>query len=743
MTISNIKALLILSLSFLITGLYAQKQVYIPSFITNEGIDINNPDSQWSYARSIETDNYIIFWEPGFGSDPSLATGGYRIDMEALKICAEKSFAVNVDSLRMVIKGSSLTDRYKQMIFLLYTLDWGAWGSGQDDMVGTLHVNPAAANIATVVAHEIGHSFQYMTGADERAGGFRYGFGPNASGGNGFWEQCANWQAFKVYPEEQFRAHDFNVYIRSNHLHILHETPRYANYFLPDFWAYKRGPHFMGRLWRESRRPEDPVEAYKRLNAITQEQFNDEMYEHAARLTTWDLPAIKSYGANYINSRAQVKMNLTDDNYWLIDPTVCPENYGYNSIKLNAPSQQTELTVSFRGQVGGDGFRANNIENSGWRFGFVALLEDGTRVYSPVGTARYTNGANPGATLSFICPDRCAKLWLVVSGAPQQHVRHAWDSDDTNDEHLPYEVQFTNTDLLGHYSTPIKDITLTYHLNFDPRTDYTSTPVAVNEGRICEAFAMPATEIVRLLGTSITYNAINLNGTLNPTSTAHAPGHWFASTGAPVAWGNNTYIFSEMNLGAMAFNIGQYPGACKVGDRVTIKQALVYTKSATETAQVTFIFNITIGNTAPISQKINLSAGWNLISANVHPEDSSIATLFNVLDVAEIKTMESFWRAGQPDYLNSLQSIAAGQGYLVNMNTAGTLTVTGTHCTGVLQYAPTGWQLIGCPYQTATPISGILGSNLWVIKNFDGFWMPNEAASSIENLEPGKAYFIK
>ena len=188
---SIIKTLLTIAISFSFAGLFAQKQIYIPTFITNTGMNLNDANSQWCYARSVQTDNYIIFWESGFGSDPSKATGNYYINMEALKTCAEKSFATFVDSLRMVIKGSSLVDKYKQMIFLLYTTDWGAYGSGQDDKVGTLHVNPAAANIATVVSHEIGHCFEYMTGCDVPAGGYRYGFGANASGGNGFWEQCA------------------------------------------------------------------------------------------------------------------------------------------------------------------------------------------------------------------------------------------------------------------------------------------------------------------------------------------------------------------------------------------------------------------------------------------------------------------------------------------------------------------------------------------------------------------------
>ncbi|MBK6497162.1 MAG: hypothetical protein IPG00_02930 [Saprospiraceae bacterium] len=44
--------------------------------------------------------------------------------------------------------------------------------------------------------------FHHITGCDSE-GGFRYGFGRKyGAGGNGFWEeQCAQWQAYKVYPE--------------------------------------------------------------------------------------------------------------------------------------------------------------------------------------------------------------------------------------------------------------------------------------------------------------------------------------------------------------------------------------------------------------------------------------------------------------------------------------------------------------------------------------------------------------
>jgi hypothetical protein len=574
-------------------ALFAQKQVYIPRFITNTGMDLNDPNSQWCYSRSMETKNIVVFWEPGFGNNPSTAATTYRVNMDDLLEAAEKSYSVYLDSLKFAIKGSSVTDDYKLMIFLLYTTKWEASGSGQDNKVGTLHVNSDAARLKDVVAHEIGHCFEYITGCDTQ-GGYQYGFGNNASGGNGFWEQCAQWMAYRVYPEMKFTVGDFNDYVKNNHLHIIHETPRYANYFVQDYWTYKRGKDFMGKLWRESRKPEDPIETYKRINSISQTQFNDEMYEHAALLTTWDIPEIKDYGKNYINRRAQVKMNATDDNYWKIDPSVCIENYGYNSIKLNVPSQQTEVKVNFKGLAGTSGYRALNTNQGGWRYGFVALLENGTRVYSDIATANVTNGNNPETTLSFTCPDKCVNLWLVVSGSPQTHWKHAWDDDNSNDEHWPYQVKFENTNLLGVFNNPIHDITLEYNILMDPNSDYTPTEVSLNASRIAEAFSMSPEDIAKALGSTITYYAINPDGLLNATSTANAPGHWYNQTGQTTAWGANAYVFSELNIANMVANIGQYPDRSKPGDQYTIKQALIYKKSATEIAQVTLIFNISI-----------------------------------------------------------------------------------------------------------------------------------------------------
>ncbi len=423
--------------------LLAQKAVYIPTFITDAKMDLNDPASQWSYSRSKQSDNIILFWEAGFGADPSTATGVYKVDINQLMANAEKCYTYYIDSIQFVSKGTSVTDKYKLMIFLLHSTEWAAYGSGQDDKVGSLHVNPAAANIKTVVAHEIGHCFQYITGCDTK-GGFRYGLGENGDGGNGFWEQCAQWMAFKVYPEEKFNDRDFKYYTKSTYKHILHEDPRYSNFFIQDYWAFKRGLDAIGKIWRESTKPEDPVETYKRLFQLSQEKFNDEIYEQAVRLTTWDLPAIKKDGAAFIDTRKQTKMNLVDGS-WRIDTTECLQNYGYNSIKLEAPTTKTKVKVQFKGLAGEANYTTINKPVGGWRFGFVALLKDGTRVYSKMMKANVQQDKNPTQKLSFTCPDNCTNLWLVVSGAPQAHSKHPWDDNPANDEEWPYEIKFTNT----------------------------------------------------------------------------------------------------------------------------------------------------------------------------------------------------------------------------------------------------------------------------------------------------------
>ena len=105
----------------------------------------------------------------------------------------------------------------------------------------------------------------------------------------------------------------------------------------------------------------------------------------------------------------------------------------------------------------------------------------------------------------------------------------------------------------------------------------------------------------------------------------------------------------------------------------------------------------------------------------------------------------AFWRNGQNIAFNSLQKLTTCEGYLVNMNVAGTLLVTGMPVeTQNFVSLQLGWQLIGCPYQTATSLSTLFNTtNCQVVKNFDGFWIPSGTINSITTVDPGKGYFLK
>ncbi|HLP05573.1 MAG TPA: DUF6055 domain-containing protein [Paludibacter sp.] len=418
------------------------KQIYNPSWMMG---DIYSSSNNWSIERSKQSKNWILFWEPGFGNNP-----GATVD-DCLAL-AEKCFLFYADSLKFITRGSSKTDAYKMIIRLRYSTDWEASGSGVDNIIGLLTLTPSALNSrgGQTIAHEVGHCFQYQTHCDNNdSNGWMYGFGSNASGSNGWWEQCAQWQAYKVFPTQQFTNEWFSGYLSNAHKNILNETYRYNDFFVQDYWCYLHGMDMIGRLWNKSIKPEDPVEAYKRLNVITQTKFNDEMWDCAARFATWDIPALKSYGASYITSRTQTKMNNTGNYVWRVDSTVCLENYGHNIIRVNAPLTAKTVTANFEGLAGTNGFRKNYVAYAGWRYGFVALLKDGTRLYGDIKSGSMSDNAGKGS-ISFDCPANCDKLWLVVSGAPTTHWRHAWDDNDANDEQWPYQVRFNNTNYYGY-----------------------------------------------------------------------------------------------------------------------------------------------------------------------------------------------------------------------------------------------------------------------------------------------------
>ncbi|MBF6627266.1 MAG: DUF4859 domain-containing protein, partial [Proteiniphilum sp.] len=528
--------------------------------------------------------------------------------------------------------GNSNLERYKMQIYLHYQTEWLATGARYDDMIGALWVNPSTCKpVGSTIAHEIGHSFQYQVYADLLAAGetvndysrgFRYGFG--GDGGNGFWEQTAQWQSFQSYPAEAFESYNFGVYTENAHRHICHEWQRYASYFIHYYWSDRHGVDFIGKLWRQAVRPEDPVEAYMRMNELSVEQLNDEMYVAATRFVTWDLEEIRTRGSSHTGKQSW-KLYPHAEGGYQVAYSHCPGTTGYNAIPLHIPAEGTTITVTFGGMTPGsplastdpglalkgeqrvtvENYNTSDASAAGWRYGLVALITGGERIYGEMQNDR--NG-----TASFVVPANCERVWFVVSGAPTRYQSHAWDEDELNDEQWPYRLQFTGTDLLGNITidpdAEPEDITLTYSLSFPADANaYSGTTVDLISNndliKVAEAFKMQGSAISGMMLEAketaregkIAFAAVEPGGGLNYHTTANGYGFWFDSQGRVIGWGsdNDSKLFAEFTAPAFVFSIGQYPGKCKAGDSYTIREALVYTNEGKQ-YRATFVFNINI-----------------------------------------------------------------------------------------------------------------------------------------------------
>ena len=184
---------------------------------------------------------------------------------------------------------------------------------------------------------------------------------------------------------------------------------------------------------------------YKQKYNLTQGQFNDEMFDAYRRFMTWDIPRIEKVANQYANQH-HTKLNDVNDGWYRIAKSKCPQNYGYNGIKLKVPEAGTNVVLNFKGIAGAEGYSQANTDKAGWRYGFVAYLKDGSRVYGNV-------GKNPQDAAAFHVPENIEYLWLVVMGAPTEHSaasrgrgrRQGGGGGGNQEAEWPYQIKLTGT----------------------------------------------------------------------------------------------------------------------------------------------------------------------------------------------------------------------------------------------------------------------------------------------------------
>ncbi len=373
------------------------KEIYIPKELQEN--DFYNPDSKWSYHRMASTPNFAIFWEKGFGNDlskaPDLEGHNMKVDLDNLTEKLETFYQYYRDTLKFVLPGSK-SERYRMMVMLNYSLEGTAYGGDYDQQIGALWIAPNRVqdDKLNCIAHELGHSFQSQVGCDGQG---------ESWGGGGIFEMASQWMLWQVNPEwvtdEHYHWEGFKQHIN---LPFLHGENIYHSPYVLEYWSMKHGLTVMGELFRHGRKDEDPAMTYMRLFNLSLEDMADEMYNCYARLVTFDYPRVKETHKKYA---CELKTPMTTEgNILKPDTDKIPATFGFNVVELPNSQGKNILKIYFEGR--------GDKNKNGYRYGIVAVDEEGNAEYSPAEMA--FNGK-----INYKPVRKTDKIYLVVLGYPK------------------------------------------------------------------------------------------------------------------------------------------------------------------------------------------------------------------------------------------------------------------------------------------------------------------------------------
>lgn len=559
----------------------AAEKFYKPS---SYKYDLADDNSELSWKRSRESEHFYVFWEKGFGYDPNSTSlpESMRVDVDDLLAKAEQFYKLNVETLKMATPGygKSYLDKYKMQIILRYQTEWLATGSGYDNVIGALWVNPSTCKpVGKTIAHEIGHTFQYQIYCDkllnghapDMHAGWRYGFGPNGQGGNGFWEQSAQFQAYQLYPELAIEQ-NYRQFIDNAHRHFNDENMRYQSFWFMYYFTEKYGIESFSKLWNNSYYPEDPLEAYTRL--IANNNWNTtwkDYYEYAAHAVTFDFKAVKNYYnpkyTAYCTDMVKVngKYRPTDE--------YCPTTSGFNVISLFSPEMGDTAEVTLNTLSGNE---------SNFRFGFVGI-KNGKADYGTMASGKNT-------TAKMTVNKDYDSFYLVVVAAPDSYRHHMWDDDSSNDEKWSYEVSFKNTGIDREPTNGSTGFGVELRASkTDYEVGYQDLSVISVTKKMSKAFGIPESDVIAKMvqpklgvkqepqeGKIVLVNT-NADGSISAAPTANK-GYWCNIEGNTVAWSNEVKIYFEYDAATNRLYYGLKPGANTAGTQITVHPTFIYRK---------------------------------------------------------------------------------------------------------------------------------------------------------------------
>jgi hypothetical protein len=406
----------------------ATKTVYVPPSWASSG------DVPWAQNRTKESANFILLWGEKSGTNPISAPSPYNFDPDNILQQLESLYAFYVNTMRFTPE-TGVMAQYK--IDVIVTTTWNntalnAWATGgsADNKVGVINVAPGAAQPGSWgLAHELGHVFQNFTFLGKSGVGFT-----DPSAGT-FWETSAEYMAMQVYPDGG--AGDLTRFLRTENLAYSSSRHHYGAWMLVQYIVDKHGgiPMF-NRIWNEAKPNEHPLETYRRIAGLTQDQLNAQLGEYAEHQVTYDysnashfMPFIRNvYGAGFLNAYNGVPVSLVGNHYAIPDD-LAPSDYGYNKIKLVPSSDGALVKLHLK----------SHVSNS---YGFVAV-KNGVPRYGPVTTAA-------DGQISFQLQSGENELYLVVVGTPSAIHHYAFLDGYTKNYRYPYEFAVSGATPSGY-----------------------------------------------------------------------------------------------------------------------------------------------------------------------------------------------------------------------------------------------------------------------------------------------------
>ncbi|MFZ1676814.1 MAG: DUF6055 domain-containing protein [Saprospiraceae bacterium] len=413
--------------------LFSQKQIYIPQEWQQGGFD-------YSLTRSAESDNFIVFWGPLAGDDPTLAPGDISFNPQNILNTAENLYKFYIDTIHFINDDAGLIHQYKIILVMLNTwtgYDGWAYGGNYDGVVGAMWMHPQAASSGPTLAHEFTHTLQNYTWMMNPGHGFI-----DSSYVGFFWETHAEFMALQRYPSVALEF-DMARWLNTCQFHWSSTRHHYQAFVFLQFIKEKDGIGMINRMWNEANIGEHPLETYKRLKGITQSQLNDLFGEYAMRNVTWDYEIgdllrerVSSLNPVFV-SHPTIIPELVDSSSqrYRIQNHLAPQDYGYNIIRLypqQLPGCQKRIVyLNLLGQ-----YIFPDFSEAGLRFGFVAVNSSGQPRYSEI----YIDHGEE----SFEMQDDETELYLVVVGAPTKHHNYPWEVGFPKIYRYPYEFKLEN-----------------------------------------------------------------------------------------------------------------------------------------------------------------------------------------------------------------------------------------------------------------------------------------------------------